>query len=302
MQDRLGDRGAAVLAYNAALGSAPSRDPHGIAAAARGGIRRVPADLAAAQAYHLSLTGWRAFERGALDQADRALAGAATAAPTDTVVRVRLARVRAARKETAAALAEFDRLIAMRPPPSPIALGAAYLWSAEILEQQGRKDVALARYRAVNRIFGTDSRLIATAAKAIHGCRTDSQCRGAGAACSGAAVLQCRGVCSAAVLRCGTVALRHCRTAALRHCGTAAPLMFPSSRSDTFDLVAHMGERERASECLVRDRACRMEVERMQDRGDDAHCERRASSIVAIRCQVLTLLESLCLTSVFSHP
>ena len=167
MQDRLGDRGAAVLAYNAALGSAPSRDPHGIATAARAGIRRVPADLAAAQAYRLSLTGWRAFERGALDQADRALAGAATAAPSDTVIRVRLARVRAARKETAAALAEFDRLIAMRPQPSPIALGAAYLWSAEILEQQGRKDVALARYRAVNRIFGTDSRLIVTAAKAI---------------------------------------------------------------------------------------------------------------------------------------
>ena len=167
MQDRLGDRGAAVLAYTAALGSAPSRDPHGIAAAARAGVRRVPVDLAAAQAYRLSLTGWRAFERGALDQADRALAGASTAAPTDTVIRVRLARVRAARKETAAALAEFDRLIAMRPAASPIALGAAYLWSAEILEQQGRKDVALARYRTVSRIFGTDSRLIASAAKAI---------------------------------------------------------------------------------------------------------------------------------------
>ena len=35
MQDRLGDRGAAVLAYNAALGSAPSRDPHGIATAVK---------------------------------------------------------------------------------------------------------------------------------------------------------------------------------------------------------------------------------------------------------------------------
>ena len=124
-------------------------------------------DLAAAQAYRLSLTGWRAFERGALEQAARALAGAATAAPGDTMIRVRLARVRAARNEIEPALAEFDRIIAMRSQARPAALGAAYFWSAELLEQQGRKDVALARYRAVSRIFGTDSRLTAAAAKAI---------------------------------------------------------------------------------------------------------------------------------------
>lgn len=166
MLDRLGDRAAAVLAYNAALGVVPAADPHGVAAAARTGIRRGPLDLAAAQAYRLSLTGWRAFERGALDQAIRALSGAATAAPFDTMIRVRLARVRAARREIDPALAEFDRIIAMRPAP-PVPLGAAYLWSAELLEQQGRKDVALARYRTVGRIFGTDSRFTATAAKAI---------------------------------------------------------------------------------------------------------------------------------------
>jgi tetratricopeptide (TPR) repeat protein len=167
MLDRLGDRPAAVLAYNTALGAVPSRDPHGIAAAARNGIRHAPVDLAAAQAYRLSLTGWRAYERGALEQAARALAGAATAAPGDTVIGVRLARVRAARKETAAALEEFDRIIALRSQASPIALAAAYLWSAEILEQQGRQEIALARYRAVSRVFGTDSRFTAAAAKAI---------------------------------------------------------------------------------------------------------------------------------------
>jgi hypothetical protein len=166
MQDRLGDRAAAVLAYNAALGVVPTGDPHGVAAAARAGIRRGPLDLAAAQAYRLSLTGWRAFERGALEQAARALSGAATAAPGDAMIRARLARVRAARHEVEPALAEFDRIISTRPAP-PVALGAAYLWSAELLEQQGRKDGALARYRTVGRIFGTDSRFTATAAKAI---------------------------------------------------------------------------------------------------------------------------------------
>ena len=167
MLDRLGDRAAAVVAYNAALDAVSPADPHGVAAAARTGLRRPPIDLAAAQAYGLSLTGWRAFERGALEQAARALAGAATAAPGDTMIRVRLARVRAARTEIEPALAEFDRIIAMRSQAGPAALGSAYFWSAELLEQQGRKDVALARYRAVGRIFGTDSRLTAAAAKAI---------------------------------------------------------------------------------------------------------------------------------------
>jgi predicted negative regulator of RcsB-dependent stress response len=167
MTDRLGDRAAAVLAYNAALNAVPAEDPHEIAAAARAGIRRPPPDAAAAQAYRLSLTGWRAFERGALEQAARALAGAATAAPGDAMIRVRLACVRAARKETEPALAEFDRIIAMGAQAPPAALGSAYLWSAALLEQQGRRDIALARYRAVGRIFGTDSRLTAAAAKAI---------------------------------------------------------------------------------------------------------------------------------------
>jgi Tetratricopeptide repeat len=167
MTDRLGDRAAAVLAYKAALDAVSEEDPHEIAAAARAGIRRPPPDATAAQAYRLSLTGWRAFERGALDQAARALAGAATAAPGDTMIRVRLARVRAARKETEPALAEFDRIIEMAGQAPPVALGSAYFWSAELLEKRGRTEVALARYRAVGRIFGTDSRLTAAAAKAI---------------------------------------------------------------------------------------------------------------------------------------
>ncbi len=167
MLDRLGDRAAAVRAYNAALDAVPAGDPDEITSAARAGLRRAPPDLAAAQAYRLSLTGWRAFERGALEQAARALAGAATAAPADAMIRVRLARVRAARREIAPALADFDRVIAMRPLAPPVALGAAYLWSAEVLEQQGRRDLALARYRAVGHVFGTDSRFVTSAAKAI---------------------------------------------------------------------------------------------------------------------------------------
>jgi tetratricopeptide (TPR) repeat protein len=95
------------------------------------------------------------------------LSGATTTAPGDAMIQVRLARVRAARREIEPALAEYDRIIAMRPKAPPVPLGAAYLWSAELLDQQGRKDVALARYRTVGRVFGTDSRFTAAAAKAI---------------------------------------------------------------------------------------------------------------------------------------
>jgi len=48
-----------------------------------------------------------------------------------------------------------------------------------------------------------------------------------------------------------------------------------------------VGERERASSGLARDRECRMEVERIHDREHDADCERRAASTIAIECQVL---------------
>ena len=79
MTDRLGDRAAAVLAYNAALDAVPAEDPPRDCGGGAG--RHSPPaarSAAAAQAYRLSLTGWRAFERGALEQAARALAGAAT--------------------------------------------------------------------------------------------------------------------------------------------------------------------------------------------------------------------------------
>src|SRR6185295_18421383 len=105
--DRMGQRQAAVDAYKAALADVPSGDPDGIAEKARAGLRTTP-DPAAGEAYRTSLLGWRAFERGALDEADAALGQAASRAPRDQVIQVRRARVQQARGDATSALRAYD--------------------------------------------------------------------------------------------------------------------------------------------------------------------------------------------------
>jgi len=156
--DRLGQRQAAVDAYKAALAGVPPGDPDGIADKARAGLRTTP-DPAAGEAYRTSLVGWRAFERGALDEADAALGQAASRAPRDQVIQVRRARVRQGRGDTSSALQTYDAIIATRPQASPIALAAAYAWSAEVFEARGDPQTARARYRSATHVFAADSRL-----------------------------------------------------------------------------------------------------------------------------------------------
>jgi tetratricopeptide (TPR) repeat protein len=166
MLDRLGERSEAMAAYNAALAAAPRGDPDGVADKARAGLRTAP-DPARAAAYRTSLSGWRAYERGALDEGSALLARAASDAPGDAMIEVRLGRVRQARHETDAALAAFDRVIARRSSASPIALSAAWAWSAELLEARGDTDAARTRYRAATHVFGGDSRRAREAARAL---------------------------------------------------------------------------------------------------------------------------------------
>jgi tetratricopeptide (TPR) repeat protein len=156
--DRLGQRQAAVDAYKAAIADVPPGDPDGIADKARAGLRATP-DLAMGEAYRTSLVGWRAFERGALDEADAALGQAASLAPRDQVIRVRRARIQQARDDATSALRAYDAIIAARPGASPIALAAAYAWSAEVFEARGDLQTARARYRSATHVFAADSRL-----------------------------------------------------------------------------------------------------------------------------------------------
>lgn len=164
--DRLGHRDDALAAYRAALAALPADDPDRIAEKARAGSRTAP-DPTAAEAYRLSLSGWRAFEQHALTNAEPALARAEALAPRDALIRVRHARVRQALNDAPRALSVFDEVIAARPAVSPLALTGAYLWSGAILEARGNLDLARGRYRAATHVFAGDSRLAAEATRAL---------------------------------------------------------------------------------------------------------------------------------------
>ncbi len=164
--DRLGDRRGAAAAYQAALGSLPDGDPDEIGDKVKASQRQSPPDPRSAEAYRTSLAGWRAFERGALDEAVTALGQAATLSPRDQLIAVRLARVRQARGEVAAAMTAYDAIIAARPAP-PLALAPAYAWSAAALEARGDLEGARTRYRAATHVFGGDSRISREAARAL---------------------------------------------------------------------------------------------------------------------------------------
>jgi tetratricopeptide (TPR) repeat protein len=156
--DRLGQREQAVAAYRAAASApVPDGDPDRVGAQARQGLSRTP-DAGAGEAYRIGLAGWRAFEQGDRSSAAAQLSRAHTLAPADVMIRVWLARV-TSQTQPDRALAEFDAVIAARPQVAPVALTAAFLWSAELLETRGARTQALDRYRAATRVFAGDSRL-----------------------------------------------------------------------------------------------------------------------------------------------
>jgi tetratricopeptide (TPR) repeat protein len=166
MLDRLGQRDEAVAAYRAAAAAPlPEGDPDHVGAQARAGLARAPG-RAAGDAYRLSLEGWRAFERSDPSTANTLLSRARTLAPADAMIRVRLARV-TAHTQTDHALAEFDAVVAARPQVTPVALTAAYVWSAELLESRGARTQAIDRYRAATHVFAGDSRLADVARKGL---------------------------------------------------------------------------------------------------------------------------------------
>jgi len=166
MLDQLGHRDQAVAAYRAATAAnLPEGDPDRVGALAKRGLTRAP-DPSRADAYRISLAGWRAFERHDLTTAAAELGRAHSLAPADAMIRVRYARA-TAEANANRALAEFEAVIAARLQVAPVALTAAYAWSAELLEARGARTQAVDRYRAATRVFAGDSRLATAAQKAL---------------------------------------------------------------------------------------------------------------------------------------
>ncbi len=164
--DRLGLRDRAVAAYRAALTAAAADDPRRVRERAQDGLDRAP-DRAATEAYRLSLDGWRALQRGALDEAARWIERAAQLAPADAVVRFRRASLLLARHDPAQALADFERVIQARPRPPDTFVASAYVEAARLLESRGERARAVAMYESAAGVRGAEPATRQAAARAL---------------------------------------------------------------------------------------------------------------------------------------
>ena len=133
---------------------------------ASGGLRHAP-DPARADAYRLSLDGFRRFERGDIDGAEPLLRRSLELDPNSAVTRYRFGRLLERRKDDAAALTQMEAAIAgAHDCPAPIA-AAAYLEGARLLERAGHPDRAVAYYRAAATWFGAAADTHGAAARAL---------------------------------------------------------------------------------------------------------------------------------------
>ena len=163
--DRLGQRAAALDAYRAAMAAVPSGDPLGTAERARAGLRHTP-DGDTALAYRLSLEGWRALERGALGDAERALARSISLRPQDQVTRYRQARLIEARGQARTAIDLYESVMSHAATP-PVVFAAAALDAARLYERQENRTRAMELYQRARSSFGADTRTRDAAEQAL---------------------------------------------------------------------------------------------------------------------------------------
>jgi hypothetical protein len=164
--DRLGERVAATAAYRAALAAVPVDDPLGVRGQAAEKLRRTP-DPRRAEAYRLSLEGWRRLERNDAPGAASTLHRSLALNAADPVARYRYGRALLSLHDDANALAQFELAIrGARECPAPV-LGAAYLEAARLHERGGRRDQALSYYRITSTLFGASAETRTTATRAL---------------------------------------------------------------------------------------------------------------------------------------
>jgi tetratricopeptide (TPR) repeat protein len=162
--DRLGERDLAVAAYKAVIAT-PAID-EGFRERARAGLSRTP-DPVSTEPYRLSLEGYRAYERGSLEEAESKLARAVAQAPYDSVARYRYARVLVARGDRQRARNELEKVIAARPIAPAFVLASAFVECARLLEQSGDRSRALEMYRYAIDVVGGDPRAHDDATRAV---------------------------------------------------------------------------------------------------------------------------------------
>ena len=170
--DRLGNREAALAAYRTATTLAPNPDIDEIRSSAAARLRRGP-DARKAEAYRLSLEGWRRFEKNDLAGASASLERSLAENGSDPVTRYRMGRVMQARREDPGALAQFEMTIrAAKSCPPPI-LGTAYLEAARLHERAARRDQAVSYYRIASSLFGASADTHTAATRALARLKVD---------------------------------------------------------------------------------------------------------------------------------
>jgi tetratricopeptide (TPR) repeat protein len=165
--DRIGARAQAIAAYTSASAAAPPDDPHEVAKHAARHIRTAP-DTREAEAYRLSLQGWRRLELHDLPGATAALERALSLRPRSAVAHYRYGRVLQARRNGERALDHFEQAIReSKDCPRPI-LGDVYLEAARVHEREGHRDQALSYYRIAATLFGVSSSTRSAAIRALN--------------------------------------------------------------------------------------------------------------------------------------
>jgi hypothetical protein len=164
--DRLNARTDALAAYQLATQAAPARDLYNIRRQAAARARKAP-NAQLAEAFRLSLDGWRQFGRKDLASAAAALERALALNPADPVAQYRYGRVLQAQREDTDALAHFELAIRHgKQCPAPI-LATAHLEAARLHERLGHRDQALSAYRIASTLFGAADETRRTAAQAV---------------------------------------------------------------------------------------------------------------------------------------
>jgi len=130
-----------------------------------------------AMAYRLSLQGWRALERGAVDEAARALAQSLALRPNDLVTQYRQARLLQAQKNDAAAMTLFESVARDRDAAPPPIYAAACVDAARLHEQHGSTTRAIELYETARGVFGADQLTRDAAERALARLNAASQAR-----------------------------------------------------------------------------------------------------------------------------
>ena len=165
-KDRVGAREEAMEAYARAQATATSPDVHEVRQTAADRLRRTP-NTRSAEAYRLSLEGWRRFEQNDFAGAAASLERSLALDGDDPVTRYRMGRLLQSRKEDTPALAQFETAIRHSKKCPPPILGNVYLEAARLRERAARRDEAISYYRIASTLFGASAETKSAATRAL---------------------------------------------------------------------------------------------------------------------------------------